>query len=74
VTSIDVLFVCFIFVTPEGFTTVVANEGLEKARAYLNQVPREQWLYIPSEGCGINFRWKLLQTNTFWGRAEWTPG
>jgi len=29
----------FFFVTPEGFTTVVANEGLEKARAYLNQVP-----------------------------------
>ena len=27
------------FATPEGFTTVVANEGLEKARAYLNQVP-----------------------------------
>ena len=23
----------FVFVTPEGFTTVVANEGLEKARA-----------------------------------------
>jgi len=35
------------FVTPEGFTTVVANEGLEKARAYLNQVPLDQWLYIP---------------------------
>jgi len=25
------LFV-FVFVTPEGFTTMVANEGLEKAR------------------------------------------
>ena len=34
-----VLFFCFVFVTPEGFATVVANEGLEKARAYLNQVP-----------------------------------
>jgi len=33
------LFV-FVFVTPEGFSTVVADEGLEKARAYLNQVPR----------------------------------
>ena len=51
-----------IWITPEGFTTVVANEGLEKARAYLNQVPRDQQLYIPSEGCGVNFRWKHLQT------------
>jgi len=32
-------FFCFVFVTPEGFTRVVANKGLEKARAYLNQVP-----------------------------------
>ena len=32
-------FFFFFFITPEGFTTVVANEGLEKARAYLNQVP-----------------------------------
>jgi len=46
---------CF-FVTPEGFTTVVANEGLEKARAYLNQGPRDRRLYIPSKGCGINFK------------------
>jgi len=30
-----VFFVClFVFVTPEGFTTMVANESLEKARAY----------------------------------------
>jgi len=55
------LFVLF-FVTPEGFITVVANEGLEKARAYLNQVPRDRRLYIPSKGCGVNFRWKHLQT------------
>ena len=27
---------CFVFVTPEGFTKMVANKGLEKARAYLN--------------------------------------
>jgi len=46
----------------KGFTTVVANEGLEKARAYINQVPRDRRLYIPSEGCSINFRWKHLQT------------
>jgi len=37
---------------------MVANEGLEKARAY--QVPWDGQLYIPSEGCGINFRWKHL--------------
>ena len=46
----------FVFATPEGFTTAVANEGLEKARAYLNQVPWDQRLYIPSEGCSVNFR------------------
>ena len=50
------VFVCFVFVClSEGFTTVVANEGLEKATAYLNQVPWDRWLYIPSEGCGVNF-------------------
>ena len=26
---------------------MVANEGLEKARAYLNQVSRDRQLYIP---------------------------
>ena len=45
-TPICFLFFVFFF-TPEGFTTVVANEGLEKARAYLNQVPRDRRLYIP---------------------------
>jgi len=61
-----------IWITPEGFTTctVVANEGLEKARAYsyLIQFPRDRRLYIPSEGCGVNFRWKHLQTTPtpFW--------
>jgi len=29
------LLVLFVFVTPEGFTTVVVNEDLEKARAYV---------------------------------------
>ena len=34
------LVFCYLLtVTPEGFITVVANEDLEKARAYLNQVP-----------------------------------
>ena len=31
-------------------STVVANEGLEKARAYLNQVPQNRRLNVPSEG------------------------
>jgi len=53
-------YLLLFFVTPEGFTTAVADEGLEKARAYLNQVPWDQWLYIPSGGCGVNFRWKHL--------------
>jgi len=40
---------------------MVANESLEKARAHLNQVPRDRRLYIPSEGCGENtFRIHLL--------------
>ena len=26
---------------------MMANEGLEKARAYLNQVPQDRVLYIP---------------------------
>ena len=33
------LFICFIFLTPGGFTTMVANEGLEKERAYLKPGP-----------------------------------
>ena len=69
----SLLLFCFFlfFVTPEGFTIIVANEGLEKARAYLNQVPRDQRLYIPSEGCGVNFRWKHLQTTPthFFGQS-----
>ena len=31
---------CFNCITPEGFTTMVTNKGLEKARAYLNQIPQ----------------------------------
>jgi len=32
---------CFVFITPEGFTTMVANEDLERARTYmhLDQAP-----------------------------------
>jgi len=44
-----VLLCLFCFVTPERFTTMVANEGLEKAITCLNQVPWDQRLYIPSE-------------------------
>ena len=68
---------CFVLFTPEGFTVTVANDGLKKARAYWNQVsPRSTALYIPSEGCSVNFRWKHLQTTPthfFLGRAEYTP-
>ena len=31
------LMLLVIFVTPEGFTTTVTDEGLEKARTYLNR-------------------------------------
>ena len=62
-----IIIIIIFFFTPEGFTTVVANKGLEKARAYFNQVPWDQRLYIPSEGCGVNFRLHLL---TFLSRTE----
>ena len=29
---------------------MVANEGLEKARAYLRQAPWDRWLNVPLEG------------------------
>jgi len=41
VLSCFVLFLfCFVLVTPEGITTIVANKGLEKARAYFKPGPR----------------------------------
>ena len=40
----------FVFVTPEGFTIMVGNEELEKARAYFTDS-----FNIPSEGCSVNF-------------------
>jgi len=64
---------CFVFNTPEGFTTMVDNEDLEKARAYLNQFPRDQWLCIPSERYGANLRWNHLQntpTHLFWAELS----
>ena len=51
VTELFLLLFVFVFITPEGFNTMVANEGLEKVRA---QVPRDRRLYIPSKGGGIN--------------------
>jgi len=44
-----VLF-CFCFIIPEGFTTMVADEGLEKARANLIQVPSTNGLISPLKG------------------------
>jgi len=52
---------------------MVANEGLEKARAYLNPVPQDRRLYIPSEGCGVNFTGEntfRVYLLPFLGRAE----
>ena len=40
----------FVFVTPEVFTIMVANQGLEKAGAYLNRVPWDRQLNVPPEG------------------------
>ena len=56
---------CFVFVTPERFTTMVANSDLEKARGYLNQVPWDQQLYIPSEKCGGKLQVKTLSEHTY---------
>ena len=43
---------------------MVANEGLEKAEP-INQVPRDRQLYIPSEGCGVNFQAKTPEEHTY---------
>ena len=67
------LFCYVVFVAPEEFTTMVANKELEKARAYSNQVPWDRQLYISSEDCGLNFRWKHLQTTPthfFWAELS----
>jgi len=45
-----------IFVTPEGFTTMVANKGLEKAGAYLNQVPWDIQFNAPFEGSMMSLK------------------
>ena len=60
------MFCSFCSVTPEGFTTMVASEGLDKARAYINQVPLDRWLNVPSKGHEGN----LLLNFTFWVMAE----
>jgi len=56
-----------IWITPEGFSILVANQGLEKARAYLNQVPPGPTALHPLR----RMRCKLqVETLTFLGRAE----
>jgi len=64
-------FVLFCFVTPDGFTTIVANEGLEEARAYLNQV-LNQWLYTPIQRwqCKLQVKTPSEYTYSLFGRAE----
>jgi len=52
---------------------MVATEGLEKARAYLNQVPQDRQFYIPSEGCSFILQVKTPEEFTYFlfgGRAE----
>jgi len=46
----------FVFVTPEGFTTMVATEGLEKARAYLTKSPRIDGSTSPLKDAVLFFR------------------
>ena len=45
--------------THEGFTMMVANNGLEKAEPIdpgpVDPGPRGRRLYIPSEGCSVNY-------------------
>jgi len=57
---------CSFVVTPEGVTIPVANKGLEKARAYLNQIPRNRQLNVPSKGHEGN------PPPQVWVRAEYT--
>ena len=59
---------------------MVANEPLEKAKAYffLKQVPSRgtPWLYIPSKGCSVKLQVKTPSEYTyllFLGRAELMP-
>jgi len=40
-TPLSFVLVLFDFVTPEGFTQMVANKGLEIVKAYLNLVPQD---------------------------------
>ena len=58
-------FFFFCFCSSEGVNLpqwwLTSNEGLGKTRAYLNQVPQDWRLYLPSEECGVNFMWKHLQ-------------
>ena len=53
----DIWALILIFLTPEEFTTTVANKGLEKARAYLNQVSWDSQLNnAPFEGSMMSLK------------------
>ena len=52
------------FVIPVRFTTMMANNGLEKARAYLNQVPQDSSLMSPLKGM------KAAPLLNFWVKSE----
>jgi len=44
--------------------------GNTNARAYLNQVPWDQWLYVPSKECSVNFKTPSEDTTRFLDIAE----
>jgi len=56
-----------IILTSRGANKVTWNSN----RMLILTSTQDRWLYIPSEGCGVNFRWKHLQNiPTFWGGVE----
>jgi len=64
---------CCVSECPEGFTTVVANEDLEKARAYLNQVPLRLTALHPLQRMRCKLQVETPSDYTyslFLGRAE----
>ena len=42
--------ICLFVIAHKGFTTMVANEAWRRQSLYLNQVPRDRRLNVPSEG------------------------
>ena len=59
----------FVFVTPEGFTTMVANEGLEKARAHLNQVPGTDGFTSPPKDAKLQVKTPSKYTYLLFGQS-----